>query len=378
MELHPVIDDEALDKLRARIGKPVSRRTPPFFTEINVDAARHYANGIGDDNPLYIDPAYGEASRWKTGLASPTILYSTNNEVGGAVEGLPGVHAMFAGTDWIWHKPVEIGTKIRTESTLKDLIERQTRFAGRAIQQIYAVKFFNQRDELIAQADSWCFRVGRSNAQKGQKYADRAAGPDARATAHWTADDRKRFADHYASEKRRGATPRYFEDVSVGDELDTLLKGPYTITSVIAYMQAWGNYGTQSHRNAWAYFARHPNLALPNKYGVPEGPARVHWDEDFARQAGVPAPYDFGPERISWLSHLLTDWMGDDGHLRRLNAKVRDHNLVGDIAWVRGTVLAKREVDGQRIVDIEAWAENQLGHKTAEAVAEVVLPSRGH
>ena len=377
MELHPVIDDRSLAKLRERIGAPVKRSTPPFYTEINADAARHYANGIGEDNPLYADARYGLGTRWKCALASPTILYSTNNEVGGAVEGLPGVHAMFAGTDWTWHRPVTVGTHIRTESTLKDLIERKTRFAGRAIQQIYAVKFYNQQDELIAEADSWCFRVGRSEAKKGEKYAVDGKPSTEGRLARWTREDRERFAQHYAQEKPRGAETRYAEDVQVGDALDTLLKGPYTVTTVIAYYQAWGSYGTQSHRNAWRYFARHPNLAIPNKYGVPEGPARVHWDEEFAREAGVPAPYDFGPERIAWLSHLLTDWMGDDGHLRRLTALVRDHNLVGDVAWVKGLVKGKRVVDGKHVIDIECWCENQFGDRTAGGTAEVALPSRG-
>jgi len=378
MNLHPVITDEAVAKLRARIGQPVVRKTPPFFTEINADAARHYANGIGEDNPIYNDPEYGRASRWQRGLATPTILYSTNNEVGGAVEGLAGVHAMFAGTDWTWYKPVMLGTRIRTESTLKDLIEKETRFAGRSLQQIYAVKFFDQDNTLIAQADSWCFRMGRSEAKKGEKYEERKDAATARPVARWTEEDRRRFAEHYAQEERRGAKTRYAEDVNVGDAIDTLLKGPYTVTTAIAYMQAWGNYGTHSHRNAWRYHARHPQLAIPNKYGVPEGPARVHWDEEFARDAGVPAPYDFGPERISWLSHAITDWMGDDGHLRRLNARVRDHNLMGDVAWVRGTVTGKSVVDGQHCIDIDVWAENQHGDRTATAQAQVVLPSRAN
>jgi len=35
---------------------------------------------------------------------------------------------------------------------LKDLVEHQTRFAGRAIQQTYHVDFFNQQGDLVAEA----------------------------------------------------------------------------------------------------------------------------------------------------------------------------------------------------------------------------------
>ena len=31
---------------------------------------------------------------------------------------------------------------------------------------------------------------------------------------------------------------------------------------------------------------------------------------------GAPGAYDYGPERCSWLTHHLTNWMGDDGFLR--------------------------------------------------------------
>ena len=83
---HSLITKETLAPLRARIGKPVERTTMPFYTEINSDAARHFANAIGDNNPLHTDPDYGASTRWKGQLAPPTVLYSTNNALSGAVE----------------------------------------------------------------------------------------------------------------------------------------------------------------------------------------------------------------------------------------------------------------------------------------------------
>jgi acyl dehydratase len=157
---HSLITEETLAPLKARIGKRVERTTMPFYTEINADAARHFANAIGDNNPLHTDTDYGGKTRWKGQLAPPTILYSTNNALSGAVEGLPGVHAMFAGTEFDWTGPIRVGTRIRTEVVLKDLVEHKTRFAGRAIQQIYTVKIFDRdKGTLLCSADSWCFRA---------------------------------------------------------------------------------------------------------------------------------------------------------------------------------------------------------------------------
>src|SRR5438034_920342 len=123
----------------------------------------------------------------------------------------------------------------------------------------------------------------------------------------------ERIRRAYADEAIRGATPRHWEDVEVGELLPTVVKGPLTVTSVIAFVQGWGSLYVRAHGLAFDLFERHPALGIENEFGVPEPPERVHWDEDLARAVGVPAPYDYGPERVAWLGHLVTNWMGDAG-----------------------------------------------------------------
>ncbi len=364
------ITDAEIQRLRARIGQPVTRVTPPFYTELNADAARHFAWAVGDDNPLWLDPSHGISTRWKSQLCPPCILYSTDNVVSGAVEGLPSVHAMFAGTDWRWFAPVRVGTVMKTQSMLKDMVEHQTRFAGRAFQQIYTTQFSDQEGNALASADSWCFRTERDTArEQGSKY-DQVSEVAQRYSDNEIAE----FAAQYKTEAPRGAVRRTWDSVKEGDLITPLLKGPYTVTSAVAFMQAWGSYAIRNHRVAWQYYDRHPKLAPPNENNVPEPPVRVHWDNAFARKVGVPAAYDFGPERICWMSHMLTDWQGDDGFLRRLRIEVRRHNCVGDIVWCRGKVVDKRIVDGQAVVDCEVWAENQTGELSVKGIAEIELP----
>src|SRR5690349_7159412 len=95
------ISDEALNDLRSRIGKPV-RRPQPYIEEITRDAIRHYADGIGDRNPLWTDREYAKRARFGDVVGLPTMLYATDRIASGYVGGLPGVHAMFAGTNWEW------------------------------------------------------------------------------------------------------------------------------------------------------------------------------------------------------------------------------------------------------------------------------------
>ena len=106
--------------------------------------------------------------------------------------------------------------EITTEAWLKDLIEHDTRFSGRAVQQVYHVNFYNQDGDLLSEADSWCFRTDRDFArEEGTKYDALKAKTQKR----YTPEELSEIYALYRDEEIRGATPRYWEDVSVGEEL---------------------------------------------------------------------------------------------------------------------------------------------------------------
>ncbi|MFQ5898217.1 MAG: MaoC family dehydratase N-terminal domain-containing protein [Candidatus Methylomirabilia bacterium] len=351
----PTITEEALAPLRRLIGKPV-RRPKPYVEVVTRDAIRHWANGIGDRNPFWTE----------RGVAPPTMLFAMDRIVSGYVGGLPGVHAMFAGADFRWRRPIHEGESVAGESVLLDLVDKASTFARRAIQQIYRTTFITATGAVVGEADSWCFRTERDTARERGKY--KAAKPH-----RYTAEEMERIRHAYAAEVIRGATPRYAEDVEVGEPLPEVVKGPLTVTSVIAFLQGWGGLYIGAHGHAFELFERHPALAIPNAFGVPEPPERVHWDEAMARAVGVPGAYDYGPERVAWLGHLVTNWMGDDGVLSRLNVRVLRHNLIGDTTWCRGRVSGK-EAGG--VVHLELCAENQRHETTAAGTATVILPAR--
>jgi acyl dehydratase len=372
--MFPKVTDEGLDDLRRRIGAPITDTIEPWCYEATRDNIRHYAHGIGDDNPLWCDPDYAAKSRYGTIIAPPSFLFACNRIVSGYVGGLPGVHAMWAGADWTWHLPVKRNDEFTTEAHLKDLIEHQTRFAGRAVQQIYHVKFFNQKKELVAEADSWCFRTDRDHArEEGTKYKEVKAKPERR----YSEAELERVWQLYANEEVRGPTPRHFEDVAVGEALPTMAKGPMTVTGFIAYAQGWGGLYIRANKLAWKMIHRHKGLGIPNRFGIPDCPERVHWEQEFALMVGAPGAYDYGPERCSWLTHHMTNWMGDDGFLRRATCKIRRHNPEGDLLFISGKVTAKRVENGRHLVDIEQQAVNQDGELSVLGTGTVELPSRG-
>lgn len=364
----PKITEKALEELRRRIGAPIEP-PPPHVTEATRDTIRHYAHGIGDANPLWTDEAYARKTKHGCLIAPPTILYAFDRIVGGYVGGLPGIHAMYAGTEWEWFRTIRVGDRISAKSFLKALIDKTGSFAGRAIQQIYTTEFFNQAGDLVARADSWCMRTERDTAREKGKY--RKIAP----TCYSPADIEKIKAD-YKKEERRGTTPRTYEDVQVGEKLPWVVKGPMTPTMCIAYAQGWGGLYIRAHRLAFDLYEKHPALGIPNLEGVPEPPERVHWDSEFARTVGVPAAFDYGPERVSWMGHLMTNWMGDDGFLKELKVQVRRHNILGDTTWCQGEVIGKEIKDGTPLVYCRIWGDNQRQERSVAGVATVILPRR--
>lgn len=368
----PKITEQGLAELRKRIGVRITDTVEPWNYEATRDNIRHYAHGIGDDNPLWTDPAYAARSRYGTLVALPSFLFSTSRIASGYCGGLSGVHAMWAGADWTWYKPVLRNDVITTQAYLKNLVEHQTRFAGRAIQQIYHTDFYNQRDEKVAECDSWVFRTDRDEArERGTKYTD-ARGrvepfdPDALAEIYRI----------YEGEQIRGAKPRYWEDVAEGEALPRMLKGPMTVTGFICYAQGWGGLYIRANKLAYQLHAKHAGLGIRNRFNVPDCPERVHWDHDFALEVGAPGAYDYGPERCSWLTHHITNWMGDDGFLRSSHCQIRRHNPDGDVLFIDGQVTSKRIEDGEHLIEITQQALTHRGELSATGTATVILPSR--
>ena len=225
----------------------------------------------------------------------------------------------------------------------------------------------------MAGADSWCFRTDRDQAREaGTKYTELKEKP----VKTYTDDELAEIFAGYAEEEVRGSEIRYFEDVSIGDKLPTMVKGPMTVTGFIAYAQGWGGLYIRANKLAWKQHHRHPGLAIKNKFGIPDCPERVHWENDFATMVGAPAAYDYGPERCSWMTHHMTNWMGDDSFLRESKSQIRRHNPEGDTLFINGEVIGKREVDGVALIDIKQQALNQDGELSIHGTGVVELSRR--
>ena len=121
------ITNQALEALRQRIGQRIEHTLEPWCYEATRDNIRHYAHGIGDDNPLWCDPDYAATTRYGGIIALPSFLFSTSRIISGYVGGLPGVHAMWSGANWNWHKPINRNDVISTVAVPSSFIRPRRR-----------------------------------------------------------------------------------------------------------------------------------------------------------------------------------------------------------------------------------------------------------
>lgn len=102
----------------------------------------------------------------------------------------------------------------------------------------------------------------------------------------------------------------------------------------------------------------------------------VHHDPAFARKAGHEDIFMNTGFIQAALVRVITDWMGDDGFLRKLYFEMRRQQRPGDTMVCKGKVTDRHREEGEGLVDLEVWAENEREGVTTPGRALVTLPLR--
>ncbi|MCC7363009.1 MAG: hypothetical protein IT303_01455 [Dehalococcoidia bacterium] len=137
---------------------------------------------------------------------------------------------------------------------------------------------------------------------------------------------------------------RYFEDVNVGDELPGVERMP-------------------SEEVATAFFTREGE--------PPPTPERIPVAS--AGFSGIIVP---GLLKVAWLQQFVTDWAGPEATFRTIRVAYKRPDPAGVGLVLTGTVVDKRQEDGQNVVEVEVATVAPDGPSVRGSV-QVSLPSRG-
>jgi acyl dehydratase len=347
--------DEFEAAYKAGLGEPMPPRRP--WRTVTEEWLARYADGAGDYNPLFKDCDYAEHGPYHSLIAPPGFLFSIDFGANASIWGhipeadvsMRDLTILYIGATAEWFRPIWLGDRVRSIETPTDIRRTTTQQVGEALICTGTTEYWNSRAELVGRLTNQMlrFRNPGTGVQSSTAQADAPRiAPD---PLVW-------------SRTRRGGEPRYWDTVSAGEAIPDLPKGTYTTTEL--YLFSHGALSTRRSRQV--------------DEGTIDMGAGGRADPEYARQARAQsASFDFGPQRICWLTQAVTDWMGDHATLVRMKARLRRPNLVGDTNTVRGAVARTyRDADETSYADVEVENINQTGEVTASGLATVKLPER--
>lgn len=135
-----------------------------------------------------------------------------------------------------------------------------------------------------------------------------------------------------------------FEDVSVGDELPER-SNAVDRGQLVVYAGASGDFNP------------------------------IHWNEEFARQVGLPGVISHGMFTMALVGRVVSDWVQDPAAVKRLSVQFREIVVPGETVRAKGKIVEKEE--SSRTARLELWAEVErdgrtvLPVKNGEAVVEL-------
>lgn len=316
---------------------------------ISEEMVFELADAIEEPNPLYLDTAYAKNSRFG-GMLCPVLAgwkdWAPRIDYFGAGQDshfeipLPFKSYGFnGGSEWTFHRPVRVGDHLTEVAKILDMHERpgrtgqllfitrettQTNQKGELLQTIRHISIFRKRPETES-ADK--------PTPAGPVTLPRISPPGPGETV----------------EKPKWSAPpqRTFEEIKVGDEIPSVVRGRMTTAHLVRWASANGNY------------------------------ARIHWDLPYAMlRQGLPNVVVNGSLKNEYIYILLQRFAGEAGWVRKMYVEHRGMDHPGDTLTIFGKVTEKTERDGFGHVKCEIGLKNDRG-QTTQGWAEVVVPKRG-
>lgn len=365
MVAFPLIEtlDAFQSEYRKGIGTVLGHRPSK---QASLDNLRRYGDGAGDYNPLYRDLEYAKGSRFGDLTAHPTFLFSVTL---GVVAGETGaidrrrvstryLPVNYAGAEIEFIRPIWRDDVITATETVGGTQRKTSKRIGPINFNTGHVVFTNNRKETVATIRTLMARYQNTGGML--EYDRTPKGQDE--SSHRSVIEP---ADPLVWERtRRGGNTLYWEDVVEGEKISSLKKGTYSVTELFLFTH--GVLGT----------GRSPRSALEAEGSADLGGGGRFDEEHAQKRRNMPGQFDFGPQRVCWLAQFVTDWMGDDGSLKKLHASIRHPNVVGDTNTLHGSVTRKFRLEDQFLVEVSVQNVNQSGLATAFGTAIVELPSR--
>lgn len=344
-----------------------------------AESIRRLGEAVDPWNPLWHDETYARGTRWGTIIAYPTYQAFFGDTGIMSLQAPPECgkqYMVWMGEDWDFYRPIRPGDSFRVWRRRPQLYD-VTPLDGKSPRTFGLLEgdldHINQNDELVSRVRNYVQRTFRSDPPPGHAMPEYS----------YTHEELKYIGRLIKEEEIRGRELRYWEDVRVGEQTKPIVTGPTTIATNALVAAIAPEAGFFLNNRSFFLDSLGEQLGpefiqVPgtDRYVVRGGPAGRHWSDLAAQAEGEPCAWLFGVISRFSLLRVLTNWMGDDGFLRRFCWRHLTRTRAGDTLIGQGRVTGRRIVDGEHLVDLEVWLRNLRGNVSEAAVATVRLCSR--
>jgi acyl dehydratase len=330
-------------------------------------------------NLLWRKEEYARRTRWKDIIGHPMFLDRLS---GGGIGEMPASpecgyqHLVFVGEDWKFFHPVRKGDVFRVFRRRPEIVdvtsddgEGPRTFGLMEVNKDYV----NQDEKVVAQVRAFTQRTFLPGVPQSPSISEYA----------YSMEELRYIAKTIGQEHVRGAAPRYWEDVNLGDRILPTVLGPTSMVDNVMSFTATPDFLMEVTPREWLVMALDKNIAeefvpvpATGLFQQRGGPAGHHWSNRAAQAEGEPLAFLFAKLSRLLMCRCVTNWMGDDGWLAAYRWRHAMRTPVGDTLVARGQVTGKRDQGAAHLVDLSIWIENMRGMITEVAQATVVLRSK--
>lgn len=380
------------DRLKADIeeamelGKPY---TIPATNRVATERAiTSYAAGLGDVNPLYNDKAYAEASIQGSLVAPPSFLAAigwwwqialtrkiSNIDI--------AIRSFEAGVKVEWFRTIRENDSFTCVDIPTEVIDITREHTALQFLTVGKRLYRNQGGEIagILTGTSASIILTKRPETEDGAFPDTLDSVKAPKPRQFTIPEIEDWYNKMDAEPIRGNDIRFWEDVNVGEQLPPT-HHVWTMMENVAFTSGiGGGQGSWRHsmrgrindtENPLADWRR----ALDPESHLPDL-SNIHMTDIAGLRHGIPKANAAGVHLHCWMTHLVTNWMGDAGFLKSIDEQVRRSLWRGSLAICKGEVVDKRVEGDEHLVDLKLTMEDHWGDvMIPNGRATVALPSR--
>lgn len=118
--------------------------------------------------------------------------------------------------------------------------------------------------------------------------------------------------------------------------------------------------------------AKQPGVTQLVKYAAGSGDFNpLHHDYAFPQSKQIGSIIVHGRFKYASLGELVSNWLGHAGRLKKLSCQYRGMDMPDKPITCKGKVARKYEENGEKLVELDVWTENEQGQPTTPGKAIV-------